>query len=88
MNWRFQNGCFRDYQRCFADLCSIAIIVMVLFQESKGNGLSGAIAGGEMMGNEGRSRSSNAMLAKYTKYAAIVFFVLAILVGVISIYLK
>ncbi len=37
-------------------LCSIAIIVMVLFQESKGNGLSGAIAGGEMMGNEGRSR--------------------------------
>ena len=44
--------------------------------------------GGEMMGNEGRSRSSNAMLAKYTKYAAIVFFVLAILVGVISIYLK
>ena len=64
-------------------LCSIAIIVMVLFQESKGNGLSG-----EMMGNEGRSRSSNAMLAKYTKYAAIVFFVLAILVGVISIYLK
>ena len=34
-------------------LCSIAIIVMVLFQESKGNGLSGAIAGGEMMGNEG-----------------------------------
>ena len=41
-------------------LCSIAIIVMVLFQESKGNGLSGAIAGGEMMGNEGRSRSSHA----------------------------
>ena len=30
-------------------LCSIAIIVMVLFQESKGNGLSGAIAGGEML---------------------------------------
>ena len=43
-------------------LCSIAIIVMVLFQESKGNGLSCAIAGGEMMGNEGRSRSSNACL--------------------------
>ena len=46
-------------------LCSIAIIVMVLFQESKGNGLSGAIAGGEMMGNEGRSRSSNAMLHQH-----------------------
>ena len=69
-------------------VCSVAIIVLVLFQESKGNGLSGAIAGGEMMGNEGRSRSSGAVLARYTKYAAIAFFVLAILVCVISVYLK
>ncbi|MEG0769472.1 MAG: preprotein translocase subunit SecG [Ruthenibacterium sp.] len=67
-------------------LCSIAIILMVLFQESKGNGLSGVIGGGEMMENGGRS--SNSMLAKYTKYAAIGFFVLAILVSVVSIYLK
>ena len=69
-------------------VCSVAIIVLVLFQESKGNGLSGAIAGGEMMGNEGRSRSSGAVLAKYTKYAAIAFFVLAIFACVISVYLK
>lgn len=69
-------------------LCSLIIIVLVLFQESKGNGLSGAIAGGEMMGNEGRSRSSGAVLAKYTKYAAIAFFVLAILSSIISVYLK
>lgn len=69
-------------------LCSVVIIVMVLFQDSRGSGLSSAITGSEMMGNEGRSRSSNAILAKYTRYAAIVFFVLAVLVGVISIYLK
>ena len=69
-------------------LCSVAIIVMVLFQDTKGSGLSGAIMGGEMMANEGRSRSSNSMLARYTKYAAIVFFVIAIVVGVISIYTK
>lgn len=69
-------------------LCSLLIIVLVLFQESKGNGLSGAIAGGEMMGNEGRSRSSGAVLAKYTKYAAIAFFVLAILSSIVSVYLK
>ncbi len=69
-------------------LCSLIIIVLVLFQESKGNGLSGAIAGGEMMGNEGRSRSSGAVLAKYTKYAAIAFFVLAILSSIVSVYLK
>ncbi len=69
-------------------LCSVAIIGMVLFQDSQGNGLSGAIGGGEMMGANGRSRSAGTMLAKYTKYAAIAFFVLAVLVGVISIYLK
>lgn len=69
-------------------LCSIAIIIMVLFQDSQGNGLSGAIGGGDMMGINGRSRSTGAVLAKYTKYTAIAFFVLAVLVGVISIYLK
>lgn len=69
-------------------LCSIAIIAMVLMQDSQGSGLSGAIAGGEMMGRDGRSHSMNSIMAKYTKYAAIVFFVLAVLVGVISIYVK
>ena len=64
-------------------LCSIAIIVMVLFQESKGSGLSGAIGGGEMMDNG--SRSANSALAKYTKYAAIAFFVVTILVCFISV---
>ena len=33
---------------------SIAIILMVLFQDSKGSGLSGAIGGGEMMMGESR----------------------------------
>ncbi|MEF9969133.1 MAG: preprotein translocase subunit SecG [Ruthenibacterium sp.] len=69
-------------------LCSIAIVVMVLFQDSKGNGLSGAIGGGEMMANGGRSRSADTILAKYTKYCAIAFFVITILVGVFSIYTK
>ena len=30
-------------------LCSLAILVMVLLQDSKGRGLSGVIGGGEMM---------------------------------------
>ena len=41
-----------------------------------------------MMANEGRTRSKDAILAKYTKYAAIGFFVCTVLVGVFSIYLK
>ncbi len=69
-------------------LCSIAIVVMVLFQDSKGNGLSGAIGGGEMMMNDGRTRGVNSILAKYTKYAAIAFFVITIAVGIISVYAK
>lgn len=64
-------------------LCSIAIIIMVLFQESKGSGLSGVIAGGEMMDNG--SRTANSMLAKWTKYAAIAFFVVTLLVCIISV---
>lgn len=69
-------------------LCSVAIVIMVLFQESKGNGLSGVIGGGEMMAGDSRSHTPTSMLAKYTKYAAIVFFVLTVLVGVFSIYTK
>ncbi|MEF9975524.1 MAG: preprotein translocase subunit SecG [Oscillospiraceae bacterium] len=69
-------------------IACVLIIISVLFQESKGNGLSGAIGGGEMMANEGRMRSKDVILAKYTKYAAIVFFVATILVGVFGIYFK
>lgn len=69
-------------------LCSLVIVILVLMQEGKGNGLSGAIGGDMMMGNEGRGRSADAMKARYTKIAAIVFFVLAIAVSVISVLLK
>lgn len=67
-------------------LCAVAIVLMVLLQESKGNGLSGVIGGGEMMTNDSRQRTGTAILAKYTKYAAIAFFVLTILVSVFNIY--
>ncbi len=64
-------------------LCSIAIIFMVLMQDSKGSGLSGVIGGGEM--TENNRATPKAMLVKYTKIAAVVFFVLAITVSLISI---
>lgn len=70
-------------------LCSLVIIILVLLQESKGNGLSGAIGGGEMMMmGEGRGRTADALMAKYTKIAAIIFFVLAIAVSVLSVLFK
>ena len=69
-------------------LCSIAIVVMVLFQDSKGNGLSGAIGGGEMMTSEARTRTTDAVLAKYTKIAAVVFFVVTVGVSLLSVFVK
>lgn len=38
-----------------------------------------------MMMGESRMRSNTAILAKYTKYAGIVFFVCTLLVGVFSV---
>lgn len=67
-------------------LSGVAIVALVLSQESKGNGLSGVIGGG--MAEDVRGRFGSSVLAKYTKYAAIVFFVLSVLVSVFNIYLK
>lgn len=81
-------GIFEIISGALLLISSILIILMVLFQESKGSGLSSVISGGEMMSNEGRTRSKDARLAKYTKYAAIVFFVATVLVSVFGIYFK
>ena len=65
-------------------LASIAIVILVLLQDSKGNGLAGVIGGGEMMMMAGRSRTPSSLMVKYTKVAAVVLFVLTIGVNVIS----
>ena len=51
-------------------LSSIAIIILVLLQDSKGNGLAGVIGGGDMMMMDGRSRTPSSLMVKYTKVAA------------------
>lgn len=65
-------------------LASIVIVILVLLQDSKGNGLAGVIGGGEMMMMDGRSRTPSGIMVKYTKIAAVVLFVLTIGVNVIS----
>ena len=69
-------------------LSSIAIIILVLLQDSKGNGLAGVIGGGDMMMMDGRSRTPSSLMVKYTKVAAVVLFVLTIGVNVISALVK
>lgn len=62
----------------FLILASVAIIVIVLMQKSREGGLSGAIAGGsDTFFSKNKGRTIEARLAKMTRYAAIVFFVLA-----------
>lgn len=69
-------------------LSCILIIGLVLLQDSKGSGLAGAIGGGEMLDAANRPNSRDAILAKFTKYAAIIFFLLTLAVGLFSVYLK
>lgn len=65
-------------------ISSLVLIFIVLSQESKGQGLSSVITGTEMMSGESRGRSKEARQAKATRLVAIVFFVLTILVNVLS----
>lgn len=58
---------------------SVFLIVVVLLQESKSAGLSGAISGGaDTFFGKNKGRTIEAKLEKMTKYVAILFFVLAI----------
>ncbi|MDL2219887.1 preprotein translocase subunit SecG [Ruminococcaceae bacterium OttesenSCG-928-O06] len=66
-------------------LISAVIIVMVLSQESKGQGLSSVITGSEMMSGESRTRSKEARQTRATQIAGLVFFVLIILVNLFSV---
>lgn len=60
-------------------LVCIAIIVLVLMQESRSAGLSGAIAGGaDTFFGKGKGKSIEKKLEKGTKIAAIAFFVLTL----------
>ncbi len=58
-------------------LVSIALVALVLMQESRSAGLSGAIAGGaDTFFGKGKGKSIEKKLEKGTKIAAIAFFVL------------
>lgn len=68
---------------------SIAIIVIVLLQQSKQQGLSGAIAGGaETFFGKNKSRSNEAKLSRITKILAACFFVLSLGVTLLLGFLK
>ncbi|MCQ2461919.1 MAG: preprotein translocase subunit SecG [Clostridia bacterium] len=68
-------------------LVSIAIILLVLMQESKSEGLSGAIAGGaESFFGKNKGRTLEAKLVKFTKIAGVAFFVLALVASLLVLF--
>lgn len=67
-------------------IVSLALIVVVLMQHGKQQGLSGAIAGGaETFFGKNKGRTVDAMLRKVTAVIAALFIVLSVVLAVISI---
>ncbi|MDO4326459.1 MAG: preprotein translocase subunit SecG [bacterium] len=65
-------------------LICIALIVIVLLQESKQRGLSGAVGGGaDTYWGKHKGRSMEGALETFTKVAAVAFLVLALILNII-----
>ena len=63
-------------------LVSLVIIIAVLLQPGRRAGISGAISGGaDTFFSKNKARTFDAFLARWTKYVAIIFFILAIVYG-------
>ena len=71
-------------------ICCLGLILLVMMQESKQGGLGSTFGDSSSESYLGKNsgRTLEAMLAKITKYCAIVFFVLTILVSVFSAYIN
>ena len=60
-------------------IASIVLIVSILLQESKSDGLSGSIAGGaEQLFGKRKSKGYDALLAKITTICAIVYIIVSL----------
>ena len=65
-------------------ILSLALIAVVMLQSGKSAGLSGAIAGGaDTFLSKNKAKSLDAKLAKMTKWVALAFVVLALVLNLI-----
>ena len=67
-------------------LCSIVIILVVLAQDSKDDGLTSAIGGGynESFYEGNKSRTKDAKLSRFTKISAALIFIVTLALNVLS----
>lgn len=70
-------------------IISLAIIAAVLLQQGRRAGINGAISGGaDTFLSKNKARTADAMIARLTKYFAILFFVLALVANFIALKLS
>jgi len=66
-------------------LTALATVLIVLFQSGKSAGLSGAIGGvADTFLTKNKAKTLDAKLAKYTKWVAIAFVVLTLLINILE----
>ena len=66
-------------------IISIVLTILVLMQEGKSAGLSGAISGvADTYWGKNKGRSMEGALEKFTKFAAVAFMVLAIVLNILN----
>ena len=66
-------------------LTALAVVLIVLFQSGKSAGLSGAIGGvADTFLAKTKAKSIDAKLAKYTKWVALAFVVLTLIVNIVA----
>ncbi|MBQ6885702.1 MAG: preprotein translocase subunit SecG [Clostridia bacterium] len=67
-------------------LVSLVLIGIILLQQGHRAGVNGAISGAaDTFLSKNKARTVNAKLARLTKYGVIVFFVLVLVAGIISL---
>ena len=65
------------------------ITAVILLQEGRRKGISGVIAGGaDTFLSKGKAKAVDAVLAKWTKYIAMIFMLLVVVCFALSIILK
>lgn len=70
----------------FVIIVSLVIIVAILLQPGRRAGINGAISGGaDTFLSKNKARTFDAFLARWTKYVAILFFILAIVANIIAL---
>lgn len=66
-------------------IASVFLIAVVLLQSGKSSGLSGAVAGGaETFFSKGKAKSIDSTLAKMTKWVALGFVVLTLVLNLLN----